>query len=62
MLNDVKTFEEKIVKRMMRYVDDEIITSRIPQPMLIVGDHGSGKSSIINLFSKELEERKDILT
>lgn len=62
MLNDVKTFEEKIVKRMMRYVDDEIITSRIPQPMLIVGAHGSGKSSIINIFSKELEDRKDILT
>lgn len=44
------------IDQILRYVDDEKVDNRIPQPMFIIGSRGAGKSTYINQLIARLKE------
>ena len=46
-----------MLRRIVRYIDEEENMDHIPQPMFIVGQSGAGKSTLLRLLADRLEER-----
>ena len=49
--------EIEIAKQIERYAEEEEDTEHIPQPIVLVGSSGSGKTTIINLLASLFEKR-----
>lgn len=54
MMAPVTEIEKNIIQRILRHVAEDLNPDRIPQPMLIAGSEGSGKSSLLQSLANSL--------
>ena len=55
MMNFAQEIAEPIIQKIIRYVNDDISISHIPQPLFIVGSSGAGKTTLIAMLSTTLK-------
>ena len=56
MVNVDNLIEEKMVRKILRFVNDEVDIDHIPQPMIIVGAQGSGKTTLVKSLATVLKK------